>query len=144
MEIAKRVTVEKAIKLRDGEELQGFIKQAIAAIGRVSGVDGKANESLFLNGIFETFLVAKDFENGKFMRFPFTRDTEGVINLGKGVEVKQVFVPVSQETNKSGDSQPDIGVETLLEVAKSAEVETEEHDIEVDHGWGGVLAGAGG
>ncbi len=143
METAKpkapnRITIEKAIDLREGEELQSFVKQAIAAVGRVAGTDGKANESLFLRGIFKSTLVAMDFETGKFTQFPFTRDSEGVINLGKGVEVMQVFVPTTQKTEKDAGSETG-NIEAMLAVAKSAEIETEQHDVPADQLWDGVI-----
>ncbi len=136
MDHPKTVTVEKAIDLRDGEELQGFIKEAISAIRRVKGVDGKANDDMFLTGIFKDHLVARTLEKGKFFRFQFTRDGSGVLKLGKGMEVKQIFAPVAA-VEKSED--PDQHVEVMLAIAKSASIETEEHPIVDDPGWGSVL-----
>lgn len=93
------IQIEK-VELLDGEELMSLPRKIMDAMGRHKA---KLNRSLFLRGIFNKFIIAKDFETGRMFQMDMSRDQDGDILLGNPVEVKQTFVPVKQAAAKAED-----------------------------------------
>lgn len=98
--MSKHVEINK-VELADDEELQTMIKKVMDAVARSKG---KTKKSLQLVGIFKDHAITRDFETGKFFKSAMTRDGE-VIKLDEAVEVRQVFVPVKQKTEKAEDAK---------------------------------------
>lgn len=95
-----KIEVRK-VELVEGEELQGLVKKVIDAIGRSKG---KTTKSIGLTGIYKDHIITRDFESGKFFKMAMERDDAGNVKLGDAVEVKQVFVPAKQKTEKAEDA----------------------------------------
>lgn len=89
------------VELTEGEELQGMIKKVIDAITRSKG---KTKKSLHLAGIYKDHIITRDFESGRFFKMKMERDGD-VIKLSDEAEVRQVFVPVKQKTEKAEADQ---------------------------------------
>lgn len=95
--MSKQAIVEVTkVELVEGEELQGLIKKVIDAVGRHKG---KVSKSLGLTGIYKDHVIARDFETGRFFRMKMVREGADVV-LSDAEEVRQVFVPARQKTEK--------------------------------------------
>lgn len=117
-----KVQIQKNLELLDGEELGEFVGklQDALAVNRA-----KLKLSLGIVGIFSDHILTKDFEKGGFYRFAFSRDESGSVVLGDGVEVRQVFVPVT-EADKAIDTD-------------EIEIEKQESIQEPINLWAGLL-----
>lgn len=101
----EKITVEKNVKLQDGEELMDFVNKVFDAVGQHRQ---KTDKSLFLRGIFKGFIIMKDFESGKLFQSKLSRDNAGLIKLGDAVEVRQTFTPITAAVAKSEGDENDL------------------------------------
>lgn len=113
--------------LKDGEELGQVVRALQDAVSRFRQ---RTDKSVFLSGIFNKFIITRDVESGKSFSVPFKRNSDGDIELGDPVEVRQVFVPVSNKQEKATGEPTLVAVagevistklpaETVLEVVKA-------------------------
>ena len=96
------IAVSKRVDLREGEELQGFIRSVIEAVDRAPMPEGAQSQAegeppqLWLRGIFSGHVVAKLAGTVRHFRASFKRDKEtGAVTLGKWQEVRQVWAPMA-------------------------------------------------
>lgn len=86
------------VDLVDGEELMDLAKKVMAAITQHKG---KLSKSLALQGIFKDHIIVRDMEDGKIFRMEMTRSEVGDVALEGLSEVRQVFVPVKEPSEKA-------------------------------------------
>lgn len=85
------VRVEK-ISLRDGEELWDFIKALSQAVQTNRVVLGEGSLDVWLEGIYEDFVIVQDGNTGKFFKSSYERDSTGEFRFGEPVEVVAQWV----------------------------------------------------
>lgn len=121
-----KVSVQKNVKLQEGEELMDFVNKVMDAVAQHRQ---KTERSVFLTGIFKGFIITRDLESGKFFQMKLGRDKEGLIKLGDPIEVRQTFVPVTQQALKSeGDEITTVEFPPLILTVKSGKITDEAVD----------------
>lgn len=127
------IKVSKRVDLRQGEELQGFIRAVGEAVDRAPMPEGAQSQAegepaqMWLRGIFADHIIAKLAGSMRYFRAGFKRDkASGVVTLGKWQEVQQVWAPVTVAQKSAGGELDDLarmelGAAVAVQLSEPAE-----------------------
>lgn len=92
----------KKLELADGEEVLELGDKVMQALARQKG---KLKKSLYLRGIYNDHIIAKDRETGKLFRFEMKRTGGAGIKLTNMQEVRPAgFIPIKQKSEKAEEA----------------------------------------
>jgi hypothetical protein len=131
------VEIQK-FNLLEGEELMSVVRRIHDALTQHRQ---RTNKSIFLSGIFKSFIIVRDLENGRLFKMDMKRDGEGNIELGDSEEVRQVYVPIKAKEQKSEEDDTSLAeaqVDAMLEVAEKSEA-PQYLEVPKDNIWKGIL-----
>ena len=128
-----KIEILRSIPLLEGEEMLEFADEVMKAISRNADMLGGEPGNIWLRGIYNGFIVARDMGNDRFVRADWKRGKEGDIKLSKPKVVRQAWETVG-ELPKEGGQQREEAEPTPAEVAEVPEI------VEVRRSfWEGVL-----
>ena len=104
MEKAKTEKIEVCkLDLAEGEEVMELGDKVMAALAQQKG---KLKKSLFLRGIYNDHIIAKDRESGQLFRFEIKRSEKGAITLANMTEVRPAgHVPMKKADDKTDETE---------------------------------------
>ncbi len=118
--LSKRWVPVQKLSLRPGEELMDFVDAMIAAVQTNRVVLGDGSLDVWIQGIFEDFVVVMDFNTGKLFKSKFERAESGEFTFEEPIEVRSTFVPVEQaDDGEGGDVAKRATTSDFVDLSKS-------------------------
>ena len=141
--LGKNIIPVSKLALNEGEELWDFISSLSTAVHTNRVLLGDGSMDIWIQGIFDDFVVVMDMNTGKLFKSTFKRNAEGEFDFSEPVEVISTFV----EANRSEEGKVELKVgdgdmteETVQRVAKSANrIEFVNLNKGGKSRWGGIL-----
>lgn len=110
----KFVRVEK-VQLNDNESLYDFTWAMYEAVEKDRALLGDGSIDIYLQGIYDDYVIIQDFNTGKFFKANWSRDENGLFSFSNVEEVVQVYQSV--DTVEKGDFLQEI---VKIDISKKA------------------------